>query len=88
MYGGNAKSDVKGEYIPYPYSILVKVDESDRKALEQDSRFFFPAYMGPSGWFGLDFTAAKVDWGEVRELIDASFRMVAPRKLIKQLDEI
>src|SRR6185312_15795632 len=37
MYGGSAKTDVKGEYTAYPYSILVKVDESDRKALEQDT---------------------------------------------------
>ena len=87
MYGGNAKTDVKGEYISYPYSILVKVDESDRKALEQDTRFFFPAYMGPYGWLGLDFTAAKVDWAEVRELVDASYRLVAPRKAVKLLDE-
>jgi hypothetical protein len=87
MYGGNAKTDRRGEYISYPYSILVKVDESDRKALEQDTRFYFPAYMGPSGWLGLDLTAATVDWGEVRELVDASFRMVAPKKLIKQLDQ-
>ena len=27
------------------------------------------------------------NWDEVRELVDASYRMVAPRKLIKQLDE-
>jgi predicted DNA-binding protein (MmcQ/YjbR family) len=87
MYGGNAKTDVKGEYIAYPHSILVKVDDSDRRALEHDKRFFYPAYMGPSGWLGLDLTAAKVDWDEVRELIDASFRMVAPKKLITQLDE-
>ena len=40
MYGGSAKTDKKGEYLQYPYSILVKVDESDRKALEQDTRFF------------------------------------------------
>jgi predicted DNA-binding protein (MmcQ/YjbR family) len=89
MYGGNAKTDVKGEYTPYPYSILVKVDESDRKALEQDTRFFFPAYMGPFGWLGLDFAARKkVGWDEVQELIDASFRMIAPKKLIKQLDQV
>ncbi len=76
-------------HLQYPYSILVKVDDSDRKALEQDTRFFFPAYMGPFGWLGLDFTARKkVDWDEVRELIDASFRMIAPKKLIKQLDEV
>jgi predicted DNA-binding protein (MmcQ/YjbR family) len=82
-------TDRRGEYVQYPYSILVKVDESDRKALEQDSRFFFPAYMGPFGWLGLDFTARKkVDWDEVRELADASFRLIAPKKLIKQLDQV
>jgi len=89
MYGGSAKTDVKGEYVQYPHSILVKVDDSDRKALEQDTRFFFPAYMGPFGWLGMDFTARKkVDWDEVRELVDASFRLVAPKKLVKQLDEV
>jgi hypothetical protein len=36
----------------------------------------------------MDFTARKkVDWGEVRELVDASFRLIAPKKLIKQLDD-
>ena len=32
------------DYIQYPHSILVKVDDSDRKALERDKRFFYPAY--------------------------------------------
>ena len=76
-------------YVQFPYSMLVKVDERDRKALAQDDRFFYPAYMGPSGWLGLDFNAAKkVDWDEVGESIDASFRMIAPKKLIRQLDEV
>lgn len=88
MYGGSVKPARKGgEYTSYPHSILVKVDESDRRALEQDRRFFFPAYMGPFGWLGLDFTAMKkIDWDEVGELIDASFRMTAPKKLVKLLD--
>jgi predicted DNA-binding protein (MmcQ/YjbR family) len=85
MYGGNRKS--AGDMIAFPHALLVKVDDSDRRSLEQDDRFFFPAYMGPSGWMGLDLTAAKVDWDEVAELLDASFRLVAPKKLIKQLDE-
>lgn len=87
IYGGSAKADSKGEHIQYPHSILVKVDDSDRAALDQDRRFFFPAYMGPYGWLGLNLTAAKVDWKEVAELADASFRMVAARKLIQQLDQ-
>ncbi|MEH3132882.1 MAG: MmcQ/YjbR family DNA-binding protein [Mycolicibacterium neoaurum] len=84
MYGGSAKAD--GAMIAYPYALLVKVDESDRRSLEQDTRFFFPAYMGPFGWLGLDLTAAEVDWDEVRELVDASFRLVAAKRLIRELD--
>jgi predicted DNA-binding protein (MmcQ/YjbR family) len=88
MFGGSVKGDGKGDYVQYPYSILVKVDESDREALSQDDRFFYPAYMGPSGWLGLDLKATrKVAWDEVRELVDASYRMIAPKKLIRQLDE-
>ena len=49
MYGGSAKTDVKGEYLQYPHSILVKVDESDRKALEQDSSLLLPGLHGPVG---------------------------------------
>ncbi|MDA4110413.1 MmcQ/YjbR family DNA-binding protein [Mycolicibacterium holsaticum] len=86
MYGGSAKTDTKGQYLQYPHSVLVKVDDSERRALEADRRFYYPAYMGPSGWLGLDLTAGKIDWAEVRELIDASFRMVAPKKLVKRLD--
>jgi predicted DNA-binding protein (MmcQ/YjbR family) len=87
VYGGSCKKITPGEMTPFPHSVLVKADENDRKALEQDRRFFFPAYMGPYGWLGLDFTAAKVDWAEVRELVDASYRLVAPRKALKLLDE-
>ena len=84
MYGGTMKSD--GAMVAFPYSLLVKVDESDRRSLEQDDRFFFPAYMGPFGWLGLDLTAAEVDWDEVGELVDASFRLVATKKLVRRLD--
>jgi hypothetical protein len=67
MYGGSAKTGIEGQYLRYPHSILVKVDDSDRKALEQDRN--------------------PVDWDEVAELVDASFRSVAPRKLIRQLED-
>jgi hypothetical protein len=35
----------------------------------------------------LDLTAAEIDWAEVQELVDASYRIVATRKLIRQLDD-
>ena len=61
----------------YDHALLIKVDDSERQALQQDPRFFYPAYLGPYGWLGLDFDAAKVDWDEVAELVDASFRLQA-----------
>ena len=87
MYGGSVKTDIKGQYIQYPHSVLIKADDSERTALEQDERFFYPAYMGPFDWLGLDLSVADLDWAEVRELVDASYRLVAPKKLIKVLDE-
>ncbi|MGV0625259.1 MmcQ/YjbR family DNA-binding protein [Mycolicibacter minnesotensis] len=84
VYGGSSKAT--GTMVAYPHAVLVKVEESERRALEQDRRFFFPMYLGPSGWLGLDFTAAAVDWIEVRELVDASFRLTASPRLIRTLD--
>jgi predicted DNA-binding protein (MmcQ/YjbR family) len=84
MYGGSSKET--GEMVSVPHCVMVKVDASDRLALERDDRFFRPAYLGPAGWLGLDFTAASIDWDEVRELVDASFRLVAPKRMINELD--
>ena len=85
MYGGSSKET--GERVTFPYSILFKPNESERRALEQDNRFFYPMYLGPSGWLGLDLSAGKVDWDEVKELVDTSYRLIATKKLIKQLDD-
>ena len=89
MYGGSVKPDDEGRRLrPVPALDPGQGRRERPRALEQDRRFFFPAYMGPSGWLGLDLAATKkVDWDEVAELVDASFRLVAPKKLIKRLDE-
>jgi predicted DNA-binding protein (MmcQ/YjbR family) len=85
MYGGSTKES--GPMVAVDRCVMIKVDGSDREALQRDGRFFYPAYVGVSGWLGLDFTKAKVDWNEVRELVDASYRLVAPKRLIDQLDQ-
>jgi hypothetical protein len=38
-------------------------------------------YFGPDGWLALDLEAGPVDWDEVRELADASYRQVAKHAL-------
>ncbi|MEU0494217.1 MmcQ/YjbR family DNA-binding protein [Mycobacterium sp. NPDC006124] len=85
VYGGSTRQT--GEMIPVDHCVMVKVDDADRPALERDERFFYPAYVGVSGWLGLDFSVAPVDWDEVRELVDASYRLVAPTRLARELDE-
>lgn len=70
----------------HPFAVVVKPDPAERSALLDDARFYVPAYYGPSGWVALDFTADDVDWDEVGELLDASYRQVALKRMIKALD--
>lgn len=56
----------------------------------EPERFFRPPYVGHRGWIGvyLDLVPpARIDWREIEELVRASYREVAPRKLRDQLDE-
>lgn len=70
------------------YVMSFKPDAEDREALLQDPRFFVPKYSGAGGWLALDFTAASVDWSEVRELVDSSYRQVALKRMVKALDQL
>lgn len=50
-------------------------------------KFFVPPYVGPSGWVGVYLSGRTVDWKELADLIRDSYRLTAPKKLLKQLDE-
>jgi hypothetical protein len=71
-----------------PHSVVFKPEPAEREALVHDERFYVPPYFGPSGWLALDFDAADIDWGEVRELIDSSYRQVALKRMLKALDAV
>ncbi|MDL5351869.1 MmcQ/YjbR family DNA-binding protein [Microbacterium sp. zg-YB36] len=62
----------------------MRPDPDDEPALRQDRRFWVPSYLGPSGWLGIDL--ADLDDTELGELIDASFRVTAPARLVRELD--
>ena len=68
------------------YSVVVMPDPDERLALEQDARVYVPPYLGASGWLALDFEAAPVDWTEVAELVESSYRLIALKRMIKALD--
>lgn len=82
-YGGSIKID--GTYVRHDQSLLVIPDPGEYEALAQDPRVYRPAYLGPFGWLGLDLRF-DVDWTEVAELLDASYRITAPRRLTAELD--
>jgi predicted DNA-binding protein (MmcQ/YjbR family) len=69
-----------------PWGVIFKPDADDRAALLEDPRFYSPPYWGPGGWIALDFDARRVDWVEVTELMDASYRQVALKRMLKALD--
>ena len=85
-YGGSRRVD--GDWVAHDCAVLVQPDPGDRLALLEDPRVWVPAYLGPAGWLGLDLPPdpAAVDWVEVGELLDASYRLTAPARLARELD--
>jgi hypothetical protein len=59
--------------------------ENTALAAAQPDRFYLPAYIGPKGWVALRLDIGKVDWQEVAELVTASYRQIAPKRLVALL---
>lgn len=76
-YGGSVRVD--GEWVQHPHALLILPELDERPALEQDPRVFVPAYLGPSGWLGVDLDGST-DWTEVAELLDASYELTTRRR--------
>ena len=49
--------------------------------------FFRPPYVGHRGWLGV-YLDVPVDWNQVAEIVVDAYRMVAPKKLLVELDRI
>lgn len=84
-YGGSIRHG-KEDWEQRRQSLLVlPADDAEREALLQSPQGFAPAYWGPWGWVGIDLDT-KTDWDEIDELLDASYRLTAGKRLIAQLD--
>jgi hypothetical protein len=53
---------------------------------ENPETFFVPPYVGGRGWIGVRLDV-PVDWAAIAELVQDSYRVVAPRGLAARLDE-
>jgi hypothetical protein len=52
----------------------------------EPERYFVPPYVGHHGWVGI-WLDGEVDWVLVTDLVQKSYRMTAPKRLVAQLDK-
>lgn len=76
---------VVGSSHDQPFSIVFKPTSEERLAYLQRHGFWSPPYWGPGGWLAVDIEGT-VDWTELGEIIDSSYREVALARQIKALD--
>jgi len=50
-------------------------------------RFFSPSYVGHRGWLGV-WLDVPVDWDEIAEIVADAYRVVAPKRLVAELDAV
>ncbi len=69
-------------------SLIMKGAPGVQQALVAASpeRYFVPKYVGHIGWVGVNLTV-ELDWDELAELIEESYRLIAPKKLVAHLDK-
>jgi hypothetical protein len=51
----------------------------------EPERFFRPPYVGHRGWLGVRLDG-DVDWTEIAELCEDAYRLIAPKRLVAELD--
>lgn len=49
------------------------------------NRFFFPPYVGKSGWIGV-WLDSRTKWEELKELLADAHAAIAPKRLLKQAE--
>jgi hypothetical protein len=52
----------------------------------EPQRFFRPPYVGGRGWIGVRLDV-HLDWDEITGICEEAYRVIAPKRLIAQLDE-
>jgi len=82
MYANAANHHGNGRH-----AIWLKAAPGDQARMVQASPdcYFVPPYVGPSGWVGI-WLDSGTDWDDVAEFLDEAYRLVAPKRLLKQLD--
>jgi phosphoribosylglycinamide formyltransferase-1 len=90
-------SEKSGKYFAYfndrhhgtdHVALLVKtggMDELLDLVEAQPERYFKPAYYGASGWVGIILDQPGLDWDDIAEWLERSWRAVAPQSVSRRL---
>lgn len=65
-------------------SIGFKLEMDHARAILRDKRFTPAPYVGHKGWVSMDVSGAT-DWDQVRELVEESYELIAPKKSLAKL---
>ena len=78
----------KGNFEGGRPSVWLKAAEGAQGALvaSDRDRFFVPPYVGHKGWVGVHLDRSPVDWDELADLVEESYRLIAPKRLVARLD--
>jgi predicted DNA-binding protein (MmcQ/YjbR family) len=63
-------------------SLAVKVGRERQARFLAEPRFFRTPYVGRYGWVSLRIASTDLDWDEVKSLVEGSYRLIAPKRLV------
>ncbi|MBD0292946.1 MAG: MmcQ/YjbR family DNA-binding protein [Jiangellaceae bacterium] len=78
-YANHHHDDVLGFWCAAPEGA------QDALSATAPDRYFRPPYVGHRGWLGVRLDV-PVDWDEIADLVEDAYRVVAPKRLVAQLD--
>ncbi|SDD92095.1 MmcQ/YjbR family DNA-binding protein [Actinokineospora iranica] len=78
-YAGHHHDDRVGFWCAAPPGV------QEEMIAEDPERFYRPPYVGHRGWLGV-YLDVDVDWAEIAEIVDQAYRVVAPKRLLAELD--
>jgi hypothetical protein len=78
-YANNHHDDRVGFWCAAPPGVQAEL------VAAEPARFFRPPYVGHRGWLGV-YLDVPVDWAEIAEIVLDAYRVIAPKRLVAELD--
>lgn len=86
-YLGFSRKNDDGDWEKRPRALVIRPEPDDRLALldELGDGAWVPPYLGSAGWIAIELD--RLDDDRIDELLDMSYRVTAPARLVRELDD-